>query len=323
MKKLIFIGVSFLFVITSCTPTEQGSLEEVNVENEVGEAILTEQLLDGFQLMQSTCFSCHSPNSLIETTAAPTLSVIKKGYLKKYPQENGFVDAFVAFLANPSKENAIIDGAVEQYGIMPQMSLQTNQAKAIALYLYSHPVEETTWFTTDFPKEEIRVLNRVEPLSYVDRGFEYAMATKALLGKNLKEKVNSEGTFAAVEFCNLNAYHYTDSMSTVYGAAIKRVTDQPRNPKNQANVTELKMIDAFKKQLQSGSEIIPQTIEEKNFVYGYYPIVTNDMCLKCHGAVNDLDEETYAKILDLYPKDQATGYLTNQLRGIWVVKMMK
>lgn len=323
MKKIGFISVWTLLVFNSCNSSIEPVKEEGTVVYNLTETILSDKLPDGFQLMQSSCFSCHSPNSSIETTVAPTLAELKKAYIQNYPQEVSFINGFTTFLANPSSDNSIIEGAIGKYGMMPQMSLQTNQAKVIALYLYSNPVEQSTWFTTDFPREEQRVLTKLESLSYVDRGFEYAMATKSLLGKNLKEKVNSEGTFAAVEFCNINAYHYTDSMSVVYNAEIKRVTDKARNSKNKANTIELGIINNFKKQILNGDEIIPQTINKEDFVYGYYPIVTNDMCLKCHGAVNTLEEKTYMKILDLYPNDHATGYATNQLRGLWVVKMMK
>tara|TARA_B110000046_G_C13024289_1_gene412983 strand:- start:5765 stop:6247 length:483 start_codon:yes stop_codon:yes gene_type:complete len=160
-------------------------------------------------------------------------------------------------------------------------------------------------------------------MSYVDRGFEYAMATKSVLGKNLKGKINAEGALAAVNFCNLKAVHFTDSMSAVYKAEIKGVSDQPRNANNQANDDELLVINDFKTQLASGEEIVPFTTEKEEHVFGYYPIVTNDMCLKCHGDIGEIDEAAHSKIQLLYPEDKATGYSTNQLRGIWVVKMMK
>ena len=323
MKKLIFIGVSFLFILNSCGPTEKDGSEEVNVENEVGEADLTEQLPDGFQLLQSTCFSCHNPNPASESVAPPNLAALKSVYFKNFPDEANFVDAMSAFLSNPSADKAILPGAVNQYGLMPQMSLQANQSRATALYLYANAVENEEWYTQVFPKEEARVLANRADLSYVDRGFEYAMATKSILGKNLKEKINAEGTLAAVQFCNINASHYTDSMSAVYNAEIKRVSDKPRNSRNQANTAELKIINDFKTQLANGEIITPQTIEEEDLVYGYYPIETNDMCLKCHGPIETMDNETHLKITELYPSDKATGYATNQLRGIWVVKMMK
>ena len=82
-------------------------------------------------------------------------------------------------------------------------------------------------------------------------------------------------------------------------------------------------LDQFLPKLASGEEIVPFTTEKEEHVFGYYPIVTNDMCLKCHGDIGEIDEAAHSKIQLLYPEDKATGYSTNQLRGIWVVKMMK
>lgn len=50
--------------------------------------------------------------------------------------------------------------------------------------------------------------------------------------------------------------------------------------------------------------------------------MTNGMCLQCHGTIGqEVSSETFTKIKELYPKDRATGYGLNELRGIWVVEM--
>jgi hypothetical protein len=36
-----------------------------------------------------------------------------------------------------------------------------------------------------------------------------------------------------------------------------------------------------------------------------------------------MESGVHDKILALYPEDKAIGYSTNELRGIWVVKMKK
>lgn len=113
-------------------------------------------------------------------------------------------------------------------------------------------------------------------------------------------------------------------MSQVYDAEIRRVSDKARNPNNKADERELEIIELFKNQLSSGGEIQPVTKAfMEGYVHGYYPIVTNDMCMKCHGDIDQMQEGLHDRITALYLEDLATGYKPNELRGIWVVKMKK
>lgn len=323
-KRHLFYFLATSFLIAGCG--EASTREYSNPTSEVKDTTSTVELTsnyDGFQLLETTCFSCHSPNPNNENNVAPTIAEIKTGYLENFPNSESFNGAIQDFLKNPSAESALLKDAVEQYGLMPQMSLNTEQTQAIASYLFSNSIESGGWFKNSYPLEKERIAANKENLPYVDRGFEYAMATKSVLGKNLKGKINNEGTLAAVNFCNLNAVHFTDSMSLVYNAEIKRVSDKPRNENNAANDSELQIMDGFRTALENGEEITPVTVEEESHVLGYYPIVTNDMCLKCHGDPKNIEQETYSRIKDLYPNDKATGYTTNRLRGIWVVNMKR
>jgi len=159
-------------------------------------------------------------------------------------------------------------------------------------------------------------------VNYTKLGLDYAMSTKAILGKNLMSTIQAEGTEKALTFCNQRAYPLTDSMATVLNAKIKRVSDQERNPQNVANETELEFITKGKESLASGNKISPQVQEIDGKMVGYYPIITNQMCLQCHGNTeSQITTATLNKINELYPNDKATGYFENQLRGIWVIEM--
>lgn len=116
----------------------------------------------------------------------------------------------------------------------------------------------------------------------------------------------------------------TDSISKLLNAKIKRVSDKNRNPKNKANKDELAYIDFAKKEIEKGRNPLPKTNinNKKNTVY--YPIISNQMCLQCHGKVNtEIKPSTMAKINKMYPYDLATVYNINEIRGIWVVEMNK
>ncbi len=159
-----------------------------------------------------------------------------------------------------------------------------------------------------------------EQKDYATMGLGYALNTKAVLGRNLTGQLKKNGTVAALSFCNEKAYHFTDSMANVQKIKIKRVSDKFRNPKNKANDKELEYIKKFKEALANGKSITPIIDKKDGKIHFYSPIITNDMCLQCHGTPNkQIKPNTLKKITKLYPKDNATGYSAGQVRGIWSV----
>ncbi|WP_235318256.1 DUF3365 domain-containing protein [Polaribacter sp. Hel1_85] len=137
-------------------------------------------------------------------------------------------------------------------------------------------------------------------------------------------KIQKSGTIAALKFCNEKAFSLTDSMSVFHKAAIKRVTDKPRNSRNIANSKEKGYIEIFKENIESNKESEPIIVESAENIKFYYPIKTNSMCLQCHGKpTSDIKASTLAEINELYPKDLAIGYSENQIRGIWSITFNK
>ncbi|MBS9767504.1 MAG: DUF3365 domain-containing protein [Flavobacteriaceae bacterium] len=156
--------------------------------------------------------------------------------------------------------------------------------------------------------------------NYTKIGMKYALTTKAVLGKNLIGQLTKNGAVSALSFCNERAYPLTDSVSTAQKVSIKRVSDKYRNPKNQANDKELTYIEKFKKALVNGEKPTPIIDKKDGKVHFYAPIITNAMCLQCHGTPNEqIQPKTFAKIKELYPNDNATGYKANQVRGMWSI----
>jgi nitrate reductase cytochrome c-type subunit len=159
---------------------------------------------------------------------------------------------------------------------------------------------------------------------YLLKGKSIAIATKELLGKQLINAINAKGTDKALEFCNIKAIPLTDSMSVHLGAKIKRVSDKYRNPDNAANEMELEYIKQAQSEITQHGNAKPRIFEDHGKVIGYYPIVTNALCLQCHGNLEtDINEATRTAINIKYPQDKATAYSINELRGIWVIEMEK
>ncbi len=172
-------------------------------------------------------------------------------------------------------------------------------------------------------KENKEAISKIDP-SYQQIGLDMAFTTKSQLGKNLMGTMKEKGAVAALEFCDIKAISLTDSMATFHKARIKRVSDKTRNPNNKANNTELKKIELFKRMLSNKEDIAPIVEINNDSILFYYPIITNVMCLKCHGTPNkEIDTKTFSTIKRLYPNDMAVGYSENQVRGVWSIQFKK
>ena len=155
---------------------------------------------------------------------------------------------------------------------------------------------------------------------YKEMGLRYAMAVQGALGKTLQGKMQESGPLEAIDYCNLNALLITDSIGQSLGAEIRRITDRPRNPLNKASDVEKEFIREFREQRAPGTAPEPLLIRQDSLTYCYYPILTNDLCLQCHGSPGmTIKPEVYEKIKLLYPEDQAIAYSANEIRGLWKV----
>ena len=340
MKTNLIIFILSIFLITSCNQTKKGEYAATN------EATITSnnQEHPGKKLMETNCYVCHSPTATMEDRIGPPMIAIKKHYISDNITKEEFIADIQKWILNPNEADAKMVGAVKKFGVMPKTPYPEETINQIADYMFNNDIEQPEWFEDHFNEERgmgkgkgkgkgMRngkgMQNKQasvddQDLTYEERGLKYALGTKAELGKNLMGTIQKKGTLAAVEFCNVKAYPLTDSMSVVYNANIKRVSDKPRNPENQANSKELQHINTFKKVISDKQEpkaILEETDGEVTF---YYPITTNSMCLQCHGTPNkELDMEAYKTIKALYPKDMAIGYDVNEVRGIWRVNFNK
>ena len=155
---------------------------------------------------------------------------------------------------------------------------------------------------------------------YRETGLQYAMAVQATLGKTLQQKIKGEGTLGAIEFCNLNALAITDSLSRELGATISRITDRPRNPQNRATDEEVKLMTRYREDLADGHTPEGLVALRDSTIHFYYPIVTNSLCLQCHGTPqSEIAPEVYSEIQERYPQDRAIAYSAGELRGLWKV----
>ncbi|MFD1615490.1 c-type heme family protein [Gelatiniphilus marinus] len=329
----IFALVIISFTVFNCNNSKKTNYVSV-------EKTEKEQTHPGKKLMEINCYVCHSSTASHENRIGPPMIAIKKHYINATTTKEEFIEAMQAWIKNPNANDAKMPGAIKRFGIMPKTPYPEKTIKQIADYMFDYDIEQPEWFEDHYNKErgmhdgkgnkrrkgkyKKQAETNFEKLPHAERGLKYALSTKTVLGKNLMGTIQKQGTLDALLFCNENAYPLTDSMSVVHNAIIKRVSDKPRNPNNQANKQELKHIKTYKQVVANNQEPNPFVKEEQDKVHVYYPIVTNTMCLQCHGKPNETIKTPVAnKLKAMYPKDKAIGYEVSQVRGIWSVTFNK
>jgi hypothetical protein len=146
----------------------------------------------------------------------------------------------------------------------------------------------------------------------------HAVADKLVqtLGGQLKAALESGGPVAAVTVCQSAAQPLTSSVTAgTPGTTVRRTALKVRNPANAADATDLEVLMEFAKLPpdQGPAEIIRWTENTARF---YKPLVTQEVCTKCHGDPAGFSPELRQLLDTAYPDDQATGYQVGDLRGV-------
>lgn len=155
----------------------------------------------------------------------------------------------------------------------------------------------------------------------VERGRAIAGQAFALLSTNLARAIATGGITNALPYCSERAYPLTALVAASNQVTLQRLTHKPRNSTNRVSDVELEVLRGFQLSLGRGEPPTPVVRAlGTNLVSFYSPIViTNPLCLQCHGSERDIQPPVAALIRQLYPHDEATGFKLGDLRGAWRV----
>lgn len=322
--KTLLVTLSLTFILLGCkNNSNRYEAQEIDEKMAAAEH-------PGKKLLETHCYVCHAPQGASvghDNRIAPPMAMVQNHYISENTTKEEFIRDFMTFLENPSEEISKMPGAIHNFGLMPYQKFPQEALEEIADYLYEHnPLDETKpgRQRRGTSKAMGRGMRQADTLKNTleqkaEIGLQYALETKQLLGQNLMGAIQKEGTQYALQFCNIEAIPLTEQMEEKFGAVIKRVSDKHRNPGNAANEEERYYITHFKKEIEKGNDPRPVVLPVGNKTRFYYPIVTNSMCLQCHGKPENLDPKVLEKIKFLYPEDLAVGYEENEVRGIWSI----
>ena len=154
------------------------------------------------------------------------------------------------------------------------------------------------------------------------RGGKASSALMKSLGTKLKGALKEGGPVHALDVCKTLAVPSTEAVSGDFeGLTISRVSLKPRNPGNTADGLDKKILQDWEDHLATGEGAPADEVHYRDdgTAVFYRPIMTQDVCMNCHGEPAAFPEQLTARLNELYPDDQATGYQTGQLRGAFRV----
>lgn len=139
------------------------------------------------------------------------------------------------------------------------------------------------------------------------------------LGSRLAAALSQGGTVQALVFCSGRAQDLTDSVSTTLppGLAVGRTSLRVRNPANAPDALDRRVLLDFEEAATSGrslpgEEVRPGPGDEVRY---YRPLVVTEMCLGCHGPVEEIAPAVRDVLNARYPDDRAVGYGVGDVRG--------
>jgi len=152
---------------------------------------------------------------------------------------------------------------------------------------------------------------------------------RAIVGKfaeklkgELVASMKSDGPVKAIGVCNISAPAIAKEVSAD-GWTVNRTSLKLRNASAAPDAWEKAGLEYFDAEKAKGAD--PMKLErsevvekdgKKTFRY-MKAIPTAEPCLACHGG--EIKEPVKAKLTELYPKDQATGYKEGDIRGAFTL----
>lgn len=124
------------------------------------------------------------------------------------------------------------------------------------------------------------------------------------------------GPERAIEVCQLRAPEIARLTSTG-DAVLGRTSHRVRNPDNAPEAWMSRFLEEY---LANPDDDEPRAARLASGAIGFVePIRMKGICMQCHGA--RIKPGVKARLQELYPEDEATGFKKGELRGMFWVKL--
>ncbi|MFY0653154.1 MAG: c-type cytochrome [Cyclobacteriaceae bacterium] len=147
----IVITILFLY---ACNTKNPATVDEKTTHEPIKGVTTNIKVQEVHELIKNQCYVCHNPTAKShDENLAPPLVAVKYRYKKQYDNRNSFIDGLTNFVSEPQKELALMKGALQRFDVMPPLTLEKEQIRAIAGYLYDNKIDEPAWFAEHFSEK--------------------------------------------------------------------------------------------------------------------------------------------------------------------------
>ena len=169
-------------------------------------------------------------------------------------------------------------------------------------------------------KEYVLTAGELETVERI--GSEASQALKKSLGTQLKAALQSGGPENALRVCQQVAQPLTIQTSeNLAKATVTRTALRFRNQANAPTEQDREILSEWENLLEKGAELTQSKIISTGpdqAIY-YKPILTESVCLKCHGDPSGFSPALSKRLAESYPDDNAIHFATGDLRGAFRV----
>lgn len=153
--------------------------------------------------------------------------------------------------------------------------------------------------------------SKLDQSKYLEAGAEAVLPFKRSLKAALVSGMQ-EGPVHAISACRTEAPKLAEEASTET-ARVGRTSLKVRNP---ANAPKPWMKPLLERYDADPDRREPAVVVVDDHTVGYVePIFVQPLCVTCHGS--NLSDDLQAKLTELYPNDEATGYQAGDVRGVF------
>jgi cytochrome c553 len=113
MKKMVMLSMGILFV---------------------SNAWAADSMEEGKQLLLDNCMACH--HAELDPPMGPPMFAVQMRYKRISADREDFIGKLTAFTLHPTSDAAVMQQAVKQLGVMPDIAANETDVRKIAAYIY-------------------------------------------------------------------------------------------------------------------------------------------------------------------------------------------